>query len=103
MLKISTHWCLLLQDWGNFACIERSLKSLSVIVLFMSVNRNGSVLTIFTFKVKFTFKVQRRRGFQIALDYSLKLFGHMFLIGTKLTRLKKLVVFVHQVNGEWLI
>ena len=88
MLKISTHWCVLLHDWGHFACIERSLKSLSVIVLFMSINRNGSFLTIFTFKV------QRRRGFQIALDYSLKLFGHMFLIGTKLTRLQKLVVFI---------
>lgn len=47
-----------------------------VIVLFMSLSQNGSVLTIFTFKV------QRGSGFQISLDYS-KLFGHMFLIGKK--------------------
>lgn len=55
---------------------NRSLKSLMVIILFMSINQNSSVLAIFTFKG------QRRSGFQISLDYS-KLFGHMFLIGKK--------------------
>lgn len=56
--------------------------------IFMSINQIGSILTIFTFKV------QHRRGFQISLDYSLTLFGHMFLISKKLTRLQKLVVFI---------
>lgn len=38
----------------------------------MSINQNGSVLTIFTFKG------QHKSGFQISLDYSPKLFGHVF-------------------------
>lgn len=60
-----------------------------VIELFISISQNGSVLTIFTFKV------QRGSGFQISLDYSSKLFGRMFLIGKKLPDFKNWSFLFH--------